>query len=47
METAVESGCTDTEIKLEIRLKTGLHIQAEQEKRKWCKKDESFDPTCI
>lgn len=47
METAVQSGCTDTEIKLEICLKTGLDIQAEQEKWKWCEEDESFDPNCI
>lgn len=36
METAVQYGCTDTEIKLEVCLKSGLHIQEEQEKLKWC-----------
>lgn len=47
METAVEYGYTDTEIKLEMCLKTGLHFQAEQEKLRWCKKDQNFDPTCM
>lgn len=47
METAVQYGCTSTEIKLEMCLKTRLHFQAEQEKCKRWKKDQNFDPTCI